>query len=204
MAPTAVMQLQLQQVRKVTRQAASHKAFVAAPVARKASVQPAAISRPAPSRRVAVKAVAEAKAPAATAASTQEWYACVASAEFFYNDVQNEPFAEQLREKKRWFEEQDKELDFYLVSQPAWLESKFPEEAKRVSKPAVALVSTDPTWILFMKLRLDRVLKLDLGKMSLDEVTKSNGPVTELKPQEKWIAPYQPYAHGWWNVFERK
>ena len=56
----------------------------------------------------------------------------------------------------------------------------------------------------FMKLRLDRVLKMDLGKMSLDEVTKSNGPIPELKPQEKWIAPYQPYAHGWWNVFERK
>ena len=71
MAPTAVMQLQLQQVRKVTRQAASHKAFVAAPIARRASVQPASISRPAPSRRVAVKAVAEAKAPAATATGTQ-------------------------------------------------------------------------------------------------------------------------------------
>ena len=36
----------------------------------------------------------------------QEWYACVASAEFFFNDVQNEPFAEQLREKKRWYDEQ--------------------------------------------------------------------------------------------------
>ena len=43
---------------------------------------------------------------------------------------------------------QDKELDFYIVSQPAWLEAKFPEEAKRVNKPAVALISTDPTWIL--------------------------------------------------------
>ena len=34
------------------------------------------------------------------------WYALVASSEFFFNDVQNEPFAEQLREKKRFYDEQ--------------------------------------------------------------------------------------------------
>lgn len=30
----------------------------------------------------------------------------MASADFFFNDVQNEPFAEQLREKKRFLDEQ--------------------------------------------------------------------------------------------------
>jgi hypothetical protein len=40
----------------------------------------------------------------------QEWHACVASAEFFFNDVQNESFAELLREKKRWYEEQVRRL----------------------------------------------------------------------------------------------
>lgn len=42
---------------------------------------------------------------------------------------------------------QGKEYDFYIVSQPAWLEEKFPADAKRVRKPAVALISTDPVWI---------------------------------------------------------
>ena len=31
----------------------------------------------------------------------KEWYALLANAEFYFNDVQNEAMAEQLREKKR-------------------------------------------------------------------------------------------------------
>lgn len=56
----------------------------------------------------------------------------------------------------------------------------------------------------FMKLRLDRVLKLDLGKMAIDDATKSTAPLPEFKPPEKWSAPYSPYAYGWWEVFMRK
>lgn len=37
--------------------------------------------------------------------------------------------------------------DFYIVPQPAWLAEKFPDLDKRVRKPAVALISTDPVWI---------------------------------------------------------
>jgi hypothetical protein len=72
MAPTATMQLQLQQTRRASRQVAGSRAFVSAPVARKVAVQqPAVSSRAVPSRMVAVKAVAEAKAPASSAAATQ-------------------------------------------------------------------------------------------------------------------------------------
>jgi hypothetical protein len=53
-----------------------------------------------------------------------------------------------------------------------------------------------------MKLRLDRVLKLDVGKMSLDEATKSTSAVPEFADQE-WRAPYTPYSKGWWEVFMR-
>lgn len=129
-----------------------------------------------------------------------EWYACVARAEFFFNDVQNEALAEQLRELKRYYEENDREQDFFFVCEPEWL-NRFPE-AKSVKKPAVALVSTDKTWITFMKLRLDRVLKLDLGNMSIDEATKSTSNVPEFKDQD-WIAPYSPYSKGWWEIFMR-
>ena len=75
------------------------------------------------------------------------WYACIANAEFMLNDVQNESFAEQLRERKRLFAEKDKELDFFLVSEPTWLDEKFPAEAKRVGRPCVALVSPDKIWM---------------------------------------------------------
>lgn len=54
----------------------------------------------------------------------------------------------------------------------------------------------------FMKLRLDRVLKLDVGNMSIDEATKSTAEIPEFKDQE-WIAPYSPYSKGWWEVFMR-
>lgn len=63
------------------------------------------------------------------------------------HDVQNEALAEQLRERKRLFSEQDRKLDFFLVSEPTWLEARYPEEAKRVRRPCVALVSTDKIWI---------------------------------------------------------
>jgi hypothetical protein len=75
-----------------------------------------------------------------------EWFALVANAEFYFNDVQNEALAEQLRELKRYYEEIGRELDFFFVSEPEWLQ-KFPDDAKRVKRPCVALVSTDKTWI---------------------------------------------------------
>lgn len=39
--------------------------------------------------------------PSPAAAAAAQWYALVANAEFFCNDVQNEPLAEQLRERVR-------------------------------------------------------------------------------------------------------
>lgn len=80
----------------------------------------------------------------------QGWYALVANAEFMLYDVQNESFAEQLREKARLYSEQGKEIDFYLVSEPAWLDTAFPAEAKRVGRPCVALVCKNKTWATYV------------------------------------------------------
>ena len=55
-----------------------------------------------------------------------------------------------------------------------------------------------------MKLRLDRVLKVELGEMSVEEVARSTQAVPDFKPPEKWTAPYTPYAAGWWEVFMLK
>ena len=55
----------------------------------------------------------------------------------------------------------------------------------------------------FMKLRLDRVLRLDLGSLTPGEALKSTAPPPEFPPLDtkKWTAPYPPYAPGWWKVF---
>ena len=68
--------------------------------------------------------------------------------------------------------------DFWIVPEPAWLDARFPAEAKKVGRPCVALVSTNTYWMTFMKLRLDRVLviKLEESKgMTKEEALKSNG-----------------------------
>lgn len=79
----------------------------------------------------------------------QEWYALVANAEWFLIDAQNESVAEQLRERVRFFKEQNKgELDFNLVPNPKWLQTKFADKAGMVKQPSIALVSTDKNWIV--------------------------------------------------------
>uniref|UniRef100_A0A7S1SUA0 Uncharacterized protein n=1 Tax=Tetraselmis chuii TaxID=63592 RepID=A0A7S1SUA0_9CHLO len=160
-------------------------------------------------RTAPVKAAAAAQEQSGSAATEEKSYvALCASADFFFNDVQNEAFAEQLRERVRFFGEQDREIDFFFVPEPAWLESKL-EGAKRLGRPAVALVSTDHVWMSFMRLRLDRVLKADLKGMSDEEIFASACNY-ELPPFErplgsdKWTAPYSPYEPGWWEAFYNK
>ena len=72
----------------------------------------------------------------------------MANAEFYCNDPQNESLAEQLRERVRYYKEQNREMDFYLVPNPAWLDAKFPAQGKQVKRPCMALVSTDKQWIM--------------------------------------------------------
>ena len=52
-----------------------------------------------------------------------------------------------------------------------------------------------------MKLRLDRVMKIDLKAMSQDEVLAMGADVPDFKKPEKWTAPYSMYTPGWWRVF---
>lgn len=56
----------------------------------------------------------------------------------------------------------------------------------------------------FMKLRLDRVLKFDLGAIPESEALAAGGAIPDYtKVGKKWDAtiPYSRYASGWWNVF---
>jgi hypothetical protein len=37
-----------------------------------------------------------------------------------------------------------------MIPNPAWLDAKFPNEAKLVKRPCLALVSTDKLWITYV------------------------------------------------------
>jgi hypothetical protein len=73
--------------------------------------------------------------------------------------LEEEPMQEVLNERMRYYQEQEKPIDFWLIRQPAFLEA--PELAAVKAKcpqPAVAIVSTDPQFITWLKLRLEYVL----------------------------------------------
>ena len=73
--------------------------------------------------------------------------------------TEEEPLEEVLRERERNYKENNKTIDFWLVRQPAFLQSpELTALAQSVPKPAAAVVSTDPTFITFLKLRLEFVV----------------------------------------------
>lgn len=57
-----------------------------------------------------------------------------------------------------------------------------------------------------MKLRLDRVLKVELVGMSEKEALAAGEKldVSKMKMPAKWTAPYGAYSAGWWEVFYPK
>lgn len=85
----------------------------------------------------------------------QTYYYVLASQRF----MSEEPLEEVLKERTRHYQEQEKEIDFWLVHQPAFLEA--PELASVKAKcpqPASAIISTNPQFIIWLKLRLEFVL----------------------------------------------
>ena len=77
-----------------------------------------------------------------------------------------EPLEEVLRERRRNYAENGKSIDFWLVRQPAFLDSDELNEINgRLPKPAAAVVSTDATFITFLKLRLEYVLRVVLKRL---------------------------------------
>jgi hypothetical protein len=86
----------------------------------------------------------------------QTYYYVLTSQTFL---LEEEPFAEVLKERIRNYHEREKEVDFWLVEQPAFLEA--PEMAAIKAKcpqPSVAVISTNKTFITWLKLRLEFVI----------------------------------------------
>jgi hypothetical protein len=86
----------------------------------------------------------------------QTYHYVLASQKFL---LEEEPLQEVLDERHRYYREQNKEIDFWLVKQPAFLET--PEMAAVKAKcpqPSVAIVSTNASFITWLKLRLEYVV----------------------------------------------
>ncbi len=84
------------------------------------------------------------------------YYYVLASQKFLTED---EPIDEIFKERTRNYQENEKEIDFWLVKQPAFLEA--PEMAAikaQCPQPAAAIVSTNKQFITWLKLRLEYVI----------------------------------------------
>jgi hypothetical protein len=74
--------------------------------------------------------------------------------------LEEEPFEEVLRERERNYQENQKEKDFWLIKQPAFLEApEFATSKANCPQPAVAIVTTDPKFATWLKLRLEFIEK---------------------------------------------
>ena len=85
------------------------------------------------------------------------YYYVLASQHFL---IEEEPLEEVLKERTRNYKDNNKEIDFWLVKQPAFLEAaEFAAVKAQCPQPAAALISTNPQFITWLKLRLEYVIK---------------------------------------------
>jgi len=86
----------------------------------------------------------------------ETYYYILASQRFL---TEEEAIDEVLRERTRNYKEQEKSIDFWLVNQPAFLEApEFAAIKAKCPQPASAIISTNPQFITWLKLRLEFVI----------------------------------------------
>ncbi|MGP1384088.1 MAG: MgPME-cyclase complex family protein [Thainema sp.] len=83
------------------------------------------------------------------------YYYVAASRKFL---LEEEPFEEVLKERIRYYKEQEKEVDFWLVEQPAFLEAPEMADVKaKCPQPTAAIITTNSSFMNWLKLRLEYV-----------------------------------------------
>ena len=83
-------------------------------------------------------------------------YFFVAASEKFL--TVEEPIEEILKERIRNYKENNKEIDFWLLKNPSFLQTaQFVDLKAKIPLPAAAILSTDKKFITFLKLRLEFV-----------------------------------------------
>ena len=69
-----------------------------------------------------------------------------------------EPIEEILKERMRNYKENNKEIDFWLLKNPSFLQTtQFVDLKAKIPSPPAAILSTDKKFITFLKLRLEFV-----------------------------------------------
>jgi hypothetical protein len=83
--------------------------------------------------------------------ANQTYYFVAAGQSFF----DSEPLDEVLEERTRYYSEHQKPIDFFYVLRPAFLQSPaFTALSSQLPSPAASVISTDPQFILWLKVRL--------------------------------------------------
>jgi len=83
------------------------------------------------------------------------YYFIAASKKFL---TEEEPLEEILKERRRNYKENNKEIDFWLLIKPLFLKcSELKELYNKIPKPQAAVISTDKKFITFLKLRCEFV-----------------------------------------------
>ncbi|MDJ0727335.1 MAG: DUF2488 family protein [Prochloraceae cyanobacterium] len=86
-----------------------------------------------------------------------KYYFVLASQRFL---LEEEPLEEVLRERTCDYKDKGKEIDFWLVKDPAFIESpEFAELKAKCPQPCAAVISLDRDVIVWLKLRLQYVAK---------------------------------------------
>ena len=85
----------------------------------------------------------------------QTYYYLVASYRFLREEEDlDEVFAERIRN----YHEREKEIDFWFIDRPAFLDAPALASVKaKIPQPATAVISTDKQFITWLKLRLEFV-----------------------------------------------
>jgi len=69
-----------------------------------------------------------------------------------------EPLDEILKERMRNYKENNKEIDFWLLKNPSFLQTtQFADLKAKIPSPPAVVISTDKKFITFLKLRLEFV-----------------------------------------------
>ncbi|MEA5508645.1 MgPME-cyclase complex family protein [Crocosphaera sp. UHCC 0190] len=93
--------------------------------------------------------------------------------------LEEEPLEEVLRERIRDYQEKNKEIDFWLVKQPAFIEAPELTEVKaKCPQPSAAIISTNSQFITWLKLRLEYVAQ---GEFEAPSATIPE-PLASLEP----------------------
>lgn len=99
------------------------------------------------------------------------YYFVTASDRFLFTE---EPTHEVITERLRNYKEQEKEVDFWVVKDPAFLNLTGLESIKaKVPTPAAAIVSTNKAFITWLKLRLEFVVTGEFEAETVENATAS-------------------------------